>query len=387
MPLDKIALRRTALASAVMLAAMMLIWWFVWTVAATQYSTFIDRWIVAHRPAGYSVQYTGRAATGFPRRLTLHFANFVLQNADGVRIHSDGLDLSTLPWRWHKLKVTSAHGFDIAIPFGGAGALTVTAKNAVGAVDLDQEGDWRLLRLGIAGAEARFAQKPFFAAGTLALTMTRPPAQPTTAKEAGLTLASSAADLALPSDLVTPFGGTVEKLALELRVMGAVPDPRKKESVAAWSAAGGLVDFDRFDLDWGPLLFRAKGALDPDDDLQPEGAFLSRIGHQDVVIKALMDHGEIPARDAGMLDQALKLFAKPVEIGGTEGITVPITVQWDGLFLGPVKVFDYPALSWATPAPAAPLPATAASPSPAIAAPAPMAPSLPAASAPVSPTP
>ena len=128
--------------------------------------------------------------------------------------------------------------------------------------------------------------------------------------------------------------------------MGPVPDPRVKSSVAAWNTGGGIAEFDSFFLQWGALIFGAKGTLGLDDDLQPEGVFSSQIGNHEEVLKTLMAADYIPKRDAPMLNSALNLFSKKSSIGGKSGIEVPITVQLGGLFLGPVRVFEFPEIEW-----------------------------------------
>jgi hypothetical protein len=346
MRMNSPAFRRTALAAAVMLAAMAVLWWTIWAVSAAQFRSFVDDWIAAHSAAGYKMHYDARLTGGFPRRITLHFTNFVLENSDGIRVHSDNIDLSTLPWRWHHLTAKTTHGFDLAIPFSDKTVLTVAADAAKSHITLDANGDWRSLQLEVTNGKALWAQKPFFSGDRLAIALARPEEEPKDHTEAGLTLAAEADNLVLPPDLVLPFGSKVAHIDIGARVMGAVPDPRKKSSITAWNAANGMLAFDRLDLDWGKLLFAARGTLGLDDDLQPEGAFVSQIGNQKEVLRDLMENGEIPKHDAGMLDEALNLFAKPASIDGVTGIEAPITVQLGGLFLGPVRVFEYSEVLW-----------------------------------------
>jgi hypothetical protein len=47
-----------------------------------------------------------------------------------------------------------------------------------------------------------------------------------------------------------------------------------------------------------------------------------------------------------MLDSALNLFAKHATVAGKTGIEVPITVQLGGLFLGPVRIFEFHEINW-----------------------------------------
>src|SRR5262249_38659530 len=147
------------------------------------------------------------------------------------------------------------------------------------------------------------------------------------------------------------------------RVMDAVPDFRKKESVDAWNHDSGIVEFDNLHMEWGPLMLTAKGTMGFDDDLQPEGAFSSTIGNQDEVLKALMRSNFIAQRQEAMLSSAMSLFAKPSSVDSITGVEVPIAVQLGGLFLGPVKIFSFPQIEWpaaqASQPPSQPQPAAA----------------------------
>ncbi len=180
----------------------------------------------------------------------------------------------------------------------------------------------------------------------MALSVERPKEPPKDHTGVGLSVAGKANAITIPDDTPSPFGNKLPKLEANLRVMGPMPDFRKKESLAAWNNAFGVVEFDKLNIAWGPLILSSKGTLGFDDDLQPEGAFSGEIGNHQEVLKALLDHGYIEQRQAGMLDSALSLFAKPTKLGEDTGIEVPITVQLGGMYLGPVRVFVFPDLDW-----------------------------------------
>jgi hypothetical protein len=167
-------------------------------------------------------------------------------------------------------------------------------------------------------------------------------------------ITGSADNLSLSPGLDAPFGPLAAKVDASLRIMGPVPDPRRRESVAAWNADSGVIEFDSFFLQWGPLVFSSKGTLGLDDDLQPEGVFSGQIGNHEQVLKTLMDANYIPKHDAPMLNSALNLFSKRSKLGGKPSIDVPITVQLGGLFLGPVHIFEFPGIAWETGQPVLP---------------------------------
>jgi hypothetical protein len=369
MPLTLLHCRRFLIAAVAALVISLVLWWGVWSIAASQYRIFINQWIEAHRPEGYQVTYDSQDLQGFPRAISLHFSNFVLQNPDGVKIHANDVSLSTYPWRWHRFTAKLKRGFELAIPFTGEKTLFITTAATVhNHTELAETGDWKYINLEMTDAKAVWGTEPFFSAGMFKFAIKRPAIPPIDRTLAGFTFEGEANDLTLPPGLDSPFGAKVTNIAANFRVMGPVPDPRIKESVAAWNGANGTVEFDKFFLNWGPLILSTRGTLGLDDDLQPEGAFSGQIGNHQEVLKTLMAHDYIPKREAGMLDSALNLFAKKLTVGGKSGIEVPITVQLGGMFLGPVHVFEFPEIEWepAPPEPAVIAP-TATEPTPVMA--------------------
>lgn len=356
MSISWLAIRRTILAVAVMLAAMAVLWWSFWSIGAAQYRLFIDDWINGRRAAGYQVQYDSRDTYGFPRFIGLHFKNFRWKDADGITIHADDLLLSTLPWQWEMLDAKFKRGYQITIPINDKITLVTTADSAHSHTELDKKGDWSFIRLDLSNAKAQWAGNPLFDAEDLEISLARPASPSTDHTEPGLSMTTAADNFVLANDILSPFGSEIAKIDATMRLMDWVPDPRRKDQIAAWNNDGGVLEFQNLYLDWGPLLFSAKGTLGLDDDLQPEGAFVGEIGNHDEVIKALLDQNYIPKRDAGMLDSALNLFAKHGMLSDKPSIEVPITVQLGGLFLGPVRIFTFPEIEWQTTPPSSSTP-------------------------------
>jgi hypothetical protein len=128
--------------------------------------------------------------------------------------------------------------------------------------------------------------------------------------------------------------------------MGALPDFTKRDSVVAWNAASGVIEIDRFRLNWGPLNLAMTGTLALNNDLQPEGAFSGRIGNRENVVKAMASAKWITKNDAALLNNALNQLPKSSGANDKDGETMPLAVQSGGLFLGPVRVVTLPKISW-----------------------------------------
>jgi hypothetical protein len=360
------SLRRITLAAILFLFVSIALWWGLWTLAASQFHASIDAWITSTRALGYTVAYDDRQSFGFPHHVVLRFTNLNWKNTDGITFHADRMDLSSLPWDKEVFDARFQGHVELAAPLDADNrTLVLGGDDGSARVVLTADGVWKLSRVELSHAQIGRAPDFLFHADRLAATAERPLAPPANHNQPGLTLTGEAQNVTLPADMPSPFGPKMAVLKASLRVMGDVPDFRRRDSVAAWNDAMGVVEFDNLHMEWGRLNLTAKGTLGFDDDLQPEGAFSSAISDQQEVLRVLAKQGFIPAHQAGMLNSALALFAKPA--GGNAGIEVPITIQLEGLFLGPVRIFVFPEIEW----PKAPGDTNAAVPVPALTAPLP----------------
>lgn len=342
-----LSIRRFLIAAGTAIIILAVIWWALWSMAAVQFRSVIDGWIEKGRAAGYQIVYDDEQLFGFPRHIVVRFQGLHWKNTDGILFHAASIDISAEPWRWQHFDARFKPEVELNAPLeGGQQSLALGGEDGKAHVELDGDGNWIKARLSL--VNARFGRAPdyLFLARRLETSAERPSPPPASHKDVGLTLVGNAEDMVLPSAMPTPFGPKMAKLAIDMRVMGAVPDVRLKNSVAAWNKDSGVVQFERLDMDWGPMVLRARGTMGFDDDLQPEGAFSGAVSGHEAVLKALMDNGFIAAHQESMLNSALSLFARPSKDSNTPGIEIPITVQLGGLFLGPVRIFTFPEIEW-----------------------------------------
>jgi hypothetical protein len=344
--LDKIKNHRLAVAS-IFTAGIVAVFWLLWFFAATRYQSVVDHWIEIGRSEGYDITYDRREQFGFPRRAVLRYVNLRWKNTDGVTFHAGDLDISAGMGETQNFKATFKGQVELDVPTGSDGQNIVLAgEGGETHVTLGDDGTWE--RVTLTMSNTRFGRTPDYLAlsNTLNLTAERPADPPKDVKHPGLTLSAEADDMTLPAAMPPSFGPKMAKLHTDLRVMGPLPDFRVKDSVAEWNKKYGIVNFDKLDMSWGALLLTSKGTMGFDDDLQPEGAFDTVVGHQDRVLKILMKSGFIASTQEEMLGSAMRIFAKPGEVSGTTGVELPVAVQLDGMFLGPVKVFAFPPIEW-----------------------------------------
>ena len=346
MNLIKLALSNRFIVGIVLIAGVVSIGWLIWFVGATRYQDEIDRWMDVGRKAGYEIAYDRREQFGFPRHTVLRFVNLRWKNTDGVTFKAGDLDISADVWPTKNFTAKFKGKIELELPADDDHSLVLGGENGQAMVTLADDGLWEDCHLTMNAARVGRVPDYVFLADTIKLSAKRPAVQPMTAKEAGLTLSGEAEDVSLPDSFPESFGNKMPQLAVDMRVMGPVPDFRKKNSVTTWNKINGVVDFDRLDMELGPLLLTSKGTMGFDDDLQPEGAFAGVVAHQDKVLQTLMQAGFIPAKQENMLSSAMRLFAKPASVKGEDGVEVPVAVQLGGLFLGPVKIFAFPQIGW-----------------------------------------
>lgn len=335
------------LAGSIVLALLIVTWWCVWTLAVLEYQHVIDHIIDEVRGDGYEISYDDRRAFGFPNRVALRLTNLHWKNSDNIEFHTDDIDISSVPWMWRQFDARFKNGATLEAPLEtGQQALHLSGNQGRAHVELDTNHNWRLGRIELTGAKLGRKPDTLFLVGDLILNAERPLEAPSSHMEAGLTLIGKADNIDLPNAMAVPFGAKMERLKIKFRVMGAVPDVRRRSDIEAWNKESGVVEFDQLDMTWGPLGLKARGTMGLDDDLQPEGAFSGNVLGHEAVLKALMEGGFIAPRQYGMLSSALAVFAHSSDSGADAGLEIPITVQLGGLFLGPVRIITFPEIFW-----------------------------------------
>ena len=320
--------------------------WIFWSLSAVKYRNTIDGWIDAGRAAGYQISYTERQIFGFPSHLTMRLVGVHWRDADGIDFRTDDMDIVASPWDWNSFDAKLKNHFSVAAPMDSEGHTLMLSGGAGRAhVQLDADGVWHAAKLSLNDATVGLAPNYLFQADRLSATATRPDVPPKDHTEAGLTLEGEADSVTVPEAMPAPFGNKAAKLSVRMRVMGKVPDVRRRSVVDAWNKDSGIVEFDDFSVQWGILNLTSKGTLGFDDDLQPEGAFAGTVGNPQKTMQTLLDNGFIAMHDKDMLAAVMEMFAKPLP-HGSPGMELPITIQLGGLFFGPIRIFTFPEIEW-----------------------------------------
>ncbi len=317
-----------------------------WFYAGMRTASIVDEWIAAGRADGYDISYGSRELFGFPHNVVLRLGDVKWRNANGIVFHADDMDIAANLRHREKFRASFKGHVEASAPLDEEHTLRLAGGSGIARVTLRPDGVWRKADLELSGAEVGLAPEYLFHIGTLKASAERPVTPPIDQHEAGLQLSGEANDVDIPSMMPASFGPHMKKLSVGMRVMGSIPDIRRRESVEAWNKSNGNVTFDSLALDWGQLQVSARGTLGFDDDLQPEGVFSSIIHNPQQTFKTLIDSNVIPQRQAEIMKSAMDILGRPQNKSDPEGLELPISVQLGGVFLGPIRMFAFSMIDW-----------------------------------------
>ncbi len=346
-----------AAAVAAVLAAGYTVFWFR---AADALQAGVAGWQQARRAEGWDLALGAVETTGFPFRLAAV--------ADGFTIGRGG----PVPWRWSgprlvvsappwggddvSLDAPGAHRARADLPAGPV-ALALDAATAHGTARLGPDGRVAALHVVLAGVTGHSADGAPFHVDTVVLSLSGAPgpaASPAAGAAAGGLRAPEAgrlhltADgLDLPDGAAGPLGRRIDHGEADVTLDGALPAGPSRAALAAWRDAGGTVELHRIKLDWGTFRAEANGTLALDAELQPIGAFTTRMWGVETALDALVVAGTIDARAGAMAKIVLRMMAKPAAAPGQPSeIEVPLALQDRKLYLGPAAVARLPRIDW-----------------------------------------
>ena len=320
--------------------------WGAWTASLARTRNAVATWVDAQRAQGAHITFEEERAFGFPRRITLRLTHPRWTSADGLAFQAESLDIVANPWNWASFEIKLKTPARLAAPLDDDGyALRLDLQEGRARIASDGQGGWRAIDMTLHTVQTGLAPAYLFAAKEIVAQITKPDSAPRSYKEPSLLVTVDAKDLRVPEAMPAPFGREASAFSMRLRVMGAMPDLRRRATVVQWNEASGVIEFDDFSLDWGELKLATKGTMGFDGDLQPQGAFAGTIERPATALDVLKKQGFIARQDEALIASTLKLFAKPSTEEAKDG-TVPLTLQMGGLFLGPIRLFTFPEIEW-----------------------------------------
>lgn len=317
-----------------------------WHIMASRLEQGIEHWAGEQRSHGLQAGWNDIVIDGFPLRLRARFAAPRLIQRDGSLPWSwqgESLTLEGQPWRLTRIR------------FAGDGTQTarlagqqIAFGRLEGTVWLDgrghiEEADATASRLALAPG-GRGAGDISATADTLRLAMRLPEEPPRGHDQPGLTAEIALNGLILATRQPLPVEGPAD-MAIRAAIMGAVPAPPGRQTLAAWRDAGGTLEIERLTLGWSPLNLSASGTLALDDALQPIGALTTELSGHGPLLQKLVTMGWVRPQDARIAGIAFGLLEKP-GAGGMPVLKAPVTVQGGHLYIGPARLAPLPRIAW-----------------------------------------
>lgn len=321
-----------------------------WYYAAGQLRDGVLAWIETRRTDGMVVTYQRLDIGGFPGRLTLRLEKPNLSSPQAPTPwgwEAVSVQAVMRPWSPGRVRVDAAGGH--AAWLGTGTDLTTLqghAAKADGAL-VFRGGTLSALTVSLADVELAAAGGNTIwklNRGRLDLTG-MPERREDGQKDIALDARLQLGGLRVPDTLDLPLGSEIERLELNAGVLGTLGGGPMIPVLGAWRDNGGTVEIRRLGAVYGPLDMNADGTLALDAALQPIGAFTARIGGFFETVDALRERGIIRARDAVTAKMVLGVLAG--RSGDGQGrLTIPLTIQDQTLFAGPVPLIEIPAVIW-----------------------------------------
>lgn len=335
-----------------------------WFVFVQQTQRAIDQWTAAQRENGVEVTWQSLKFTGFPLRVNAQIGGPQLIVRRPNRVTSWKPPLLTVHF-----SSVSPHAIDFAGPGvhnldvisdGRTWSAVVEAKTLKGQALFPPDDYRRIERLtgrfaGVSVIPNDWAEPLTIDRGKFRAT--RPsatPVDPLAVHPQGVSLEFSLAaqDIRLPTEFLQAnalerMDPLISAFSTEVLVNGEL-DTRSVDvnSFTAWRDGGGTVEFASIELQWGPVQIAANGTLALDDDLQPVGAFATRIAGLEQLITAMETGGVLAPNDAAIARITLSILTRGSEDGGPDHAKIPLTLQDRILRLGPIPLVQFQPIAW-----------------------------------------
>lgn len=310
------------------------LWWHYLT---TTLKGELDHWVAEQVAAGWKITTGTVVVGGFPLHAVLTVPSPAVEDPSGNLWRGPPLAVIFSPFdpRYPHLEGPGRHVFTIK----GRDPLSISAEGASADLRFDGQG------LGDASIDLAAAAAGSVRVGRLTVQWHRLAAGRVEHTVASWGLRVLVENLALPDDPRLLFGSLLPSIRLETHLQGSLGGGSPVQALTAWRDDGGTLEIDSLSINWPPLILSGKGTLALDRDLQPILASDCNVRGLFEAVDALTRGGVVRARDAGMVKLVFGLMMKPGK-DGEKTLNVPVTVQNRVLSIGPVKLFELPAVAW-----------------------------------------
>ncbi len=333
-----------AIALVVLVAAYCLYWFVLTRIVAAD----IANWRDQQRAQGYAVTFAEQPAIdGFPFSVRAHLGTPDITGPGGLwRWQGPETELRLAPWApldlvfiapgHHHVSLAGNAPRDIALD---AGALTfgLDLSYAGQATDVSLDVDKVTAVDSVAGTTAVVSVK---AQGHLPW-----PDKPGP-EVSSLDFTVDAGGVTLPQTVRAALGQRLDRIHLVAQWMGALPQTLPREALATWRDGGGVIQLHDGEIDWGPISASGNGTIALDENMQPLVAGIVKVAGLPETLDMLVAAGMIPQGQANLAKMMFGAMAATPAGGGRPQVSLPLTIQDDFVYMGPIKLAPLQPIDW-----------------------------------------
>ena len=312
-----------------------------WYSIAEKVREGFQQWVASCRAGGWSVVFREPTVTGFPFRLNLRLQKLVFVGP-GDHWHGEIPDITVAarPWALTDIKLAAPGVYKFT---NASQAVTLTLRQAEGELQI-VSGEPKLLAFRLTGLDwvQRRRDRVRIDEVTLKVKNGAPHNDGSGDNMTGIGIALEARNTVLPQSWNPPLGKNLDRLSIKAMLLGRFePNGILTDVLSRWREAGGALELQSFEIDWGEMALRGDGTFALDENLQPQSALAVEIDGIEKISEKLVAAGAIDARIAFAAKAANQLFS----LGGGPA-RLPISIQRQRLYLGPVPLFKVKPVRW-----------------------------------------
>jgi hypothetical protein len=314
-----------------------------WYFIAQRIEAGVASWASQRRLDGMAVDYLSAKVDGFPLewRLTIMLPSLAGAGPSPWEWQGESVVARIRPWEPHDIPLLFPGVHVVAYgPEKAARSVAIAAMRPDGRAVITADGQLTLLTLDLGQARVRYStdEAPPTEVGRLQLTVQPRPAAPAQRQAERVDVAVIVDDAILPAPPLAGLGPRIVRAETDLSFKGKLPAGPLQDSIVIWRDEGGIIEFNRAGLNWGPLDVQGNGTLTLDALNRPLGAFTVRARGYAETIDAVVAAGALRPRDAGLLKSALNLLARQVPGQTRPQLDIPVSAQDGRLFVAGLPV-------------------------------------------------
>ncbi len=322
-----------------------------WTYLANGLRDGIQEWSAARRKEGYKITFSPIRKSGFPLSVRATF--------DEPRIGRAHKDLTWAwsgpettiqmrPWSLSTLAIFTPGDHEISFVHE-AEQWTVRGAADRLETDIGLDGSGALASVsfrteGLAMRESR-ANSPV-AAARAHVRFERFGDEDASSLEPSLALEVNGENIVLPQQAYAPLGPTIKSFDTSATVIGQIwGETTLDDALYRWSQAGGTLEIERLDVNWGSLSWLSSGTVALDEELELIGAVTVQVVGLFETLDQLARARVIQRRVASIAQVILGTLARQTPSGHSL-LNVALSLQDKGLYANGIRLVEVPRIPW-----------------------------------------